>query len=1319
MKRKSLRLICGIVLLGASIATGSSLAWFTATAKIGSGGTHLPIESGTESGYFAYGNGSSDNPYGIRTPRQLYNLAWLQFLGLIHLDTQQLYFELADNIDMTNWVLPPIGTETYPFIGNFNGKGYVISNLTISNKFGDYNDHPSVISNFGTTTNLQPHILGMFGVVGNTKNVTGYSSSVNEFTNTGLYNATINTYTYNSLMGVAAGYVKDDGGIAHNAMKNIVIDNSTVNIDSSISSATASYGGYTNNVSDFTLVGYTNKKNSVEMATQTTYGINIDNNITFNATEDGNSNGWGGSIDMKSVLGRLQTIRDTKYTATNYAYKKTYNHHANGTDDDPISVNRTGSNVRLMVDDTNHKEWGHFNFAYDNSTVQSNYAQLGGGHLRTDNNYSYNSHNAFQISNGTQYLKISSGNIDKTTTQSDGTYWYLTNNNYLVTNIGNTFYYLRNNNGTLQTTTNTNNASAWTIDDSGTNRLITNTLSGATYAITYYNNNFVLSSVSIGNPYYIRYQNTNNYLSVSGTSVANSTSVKKIWNFTSTSSNTTISTTINGTTYYLYPRNASSYDELRLGTTQQNWTWGTNGNYITLTLANAANNSYRKLSFYPSDSEWYLSKNDNYKSLSIEGTATYTYPINLTKTASSGTVSGPDESITSSTTKMDYSENDVTYFPLSTVNNTDNFNPAENNTAYITAGYNIPTNASAGDFTSLYTMVRFGQGFYLHEANSKPAAISTDDFDLNTGTFKKMYTVNDSGSRQDITSELTNADTELTRLKDSASSLGNVLKKSNNNDERVYGVHFMNATISMDAITTAKYVSMNNVSYEDYQLPVNSIDFNLKEYGFITFIAGTYYNNSSSDRNNSFFALYQIERKLDKPKEINRILEIKNVYQHKDKTKTYSYVYELTDGTSTFYTKPYRITNSEGGKLFLDGTTYTKNTYVNTKPSDYTISLFNTNRIKKNNIASGTFDYHPYFFQIPMNDGEFCLGSVEGATGAYLMYLDIGANAAKTHRTIFYEKFSTTNKIFYHPVGVSLGTLPATTTSGTATINMAAVIDSSDSACMVIKATSKGTFKMDRDGSDVTLTRTQPANAPPSYSGGNVTSVHELNSSTNLEIVPTSSSTKDIVRMQYYDYMINTDTLVVTTFTDTSTDGGDTYSRVVEQSRYSGHLVDSTKLVVSYSSEVSGDVDKMKIYRSDTGVKYTSSEITNTGALPISSLRLSNTAILKIDMLLDNVSDYTDVITLMVAVDQSFGSDIYYTFDSYSIVITPESGTITIKVIDYAGNITISVVNVGGNNATSTKTVTNSETINGTGVTGTGQTITIEYQEPANPNPAP
>ena len=814
------------------------------------------------------------------------------------------------------------------------------------------------------------------------------------------------------------------------------------------------------------------------------------------------------------------------------------------------------------------------------------------------------------------------------------------------------------------------------------------------------------------NPYSIYGNRDQRYMTLDGISVSYSTTQTKIWNFSSLTGTTTISTVIGGTTYYLGAEDYTRTNRVALKTTSTNWTWNISGSTRKLSLAGVTNSSYYRLLGFSNASGyyWYLSNNSGYSygELTIAGTSEYSFTTTISKTSYSGSIAGPDEHINDSrtTTKMSYAGNDVTYFPLSTVNNTSNFNPSENNTAYVTAGYNIPKNAQPGDFTSAYTNVRFSKAYDIQGNIS-------NDFTASSGTFTNIYTVNDSMARESII----NKTSDYNRLSAAMESLGNVLKTSNNSDGKTYGVHFMDAAISMDAITTASYVSINNVPKTNYELPVNAIDFNLKEFGYVNFIAGTYFDSTAEGRNNSFFALYQIERLDSTPNKINRILEIKNVYQHKDKTKTYSYVYELTDGTNTFYTKPYKVTNSEGGREFLDGSTYSKNTYVNTKPADYTIKVFNTDRIKKNNISSTQFDDHVFYFEIPMNDGEFCLGSVSGGVGAYLMYLDIGANAAKTQRTIFYEKFSVTQKIFYYPAGVSLGTLPSSTTSGTATIDVSAVIDASDSTCMVIKTASKGTFKMDRNGSDVTLIRAQASNAPPVYSGGTITLVHENNSSTNIEPVPTTSSTKDIVRMQYYDYMINSDTLVVTTFTDTSTDGGSTYSRVVEQSKYSGHLVNPDNLVVSYISSTSGDVDKMKIYRSDTGVKYSSAEITSTSGLPISSSRLSNTVILKIDMLLDNVSGYTDIITLNAIVDTTFGTDMYYTFGSYSIVITPESGTITIKVIDYAGNITISVINVGNNNAASSKTATNTEDINGTGITGNGQTITIEYQAPSNSNP--
>ena len=83
------------------------------------------------------------------------------------------YFKLGTDIDMTGITLSPIGTDRYPFVGNFNGCGYTISNLTVSNDnpitsqshtttdFGIMKPTDSKLS--GTTV---PQIVGIFGVVG-------------------------------------------------------------------------------------------------------------------------------------------------------------------------------------------------------------------------------------------------------------------------------------------------------------------------------------------------------------------------------------------------------------------------------------------------------------------------------------------------------------------------------------------------------------------------------------------------------------------------------------------------------------------------------------------------------------------------------------------------------------------------------------------------------------------------------------------------------------------------------------------------------------------------------------------------------------------------------------------------------------------------------------------------------------------------------------------------------------------------------------------------------------------------------------------------
>ena len=83
---------------------------------------------------------STDGAFEIKTPEQLYNLAWLQFMGYFSdpdetaegddkKNIPEYYFYLSADLDMSGYVLPPIGTAEYPFIGNFDGNGHSIIGL--------------------------------------------------------------------------------------------------------------------------------------------------------------------------------------------------------------------------------------------------------------------------------------------------------------------------------------------------------------------------------------------------------------------------------------------------------------------------------------------------------------------------------------------------------------------------------------------------------------------------------------------------------------------------------------------------------------------------------------------------------------------------------------------------------------------------------------------------------------------------------------------------------------------------------------------------------------------------------------------------------------------------------------------------------------------------------------------------------------------------------------------------------------------------------------------------------------------------------------
>ena len=183
--------------------------------------------------YFNGGNGTEGNPYQIANATQMYNLAWLQYLGTFNQEGDggsivQTYFVLTDDIDMSGQTLPPIGTATHPFLGSFDGQYYTISNLTVDNEISSnaITDFPDII---GDNTSFQNggavDIVGLFGVVGEmTENSYSYNSSVNAIQNLYIDSITVKTETNTSLIGIVAGYV-------NGTVKNVgVYGNTTVSI---------------------------------------------------------------------------------------------------------------------------------------------------------------------------------------------------------------------------------------------------------------------------------------------------------------------------------------------------------------------------------------------------------------------------------------------------------------------------------------------------------------------------------------------------------------------------------------------------------------------------------------------------------------------------------------------------------------------------------------------------------------------------------------------------------------------------------------------------------------------------------------------------------------------------------------------------------------------------------------------------------------------------------------------------------------------------------------------------------------------------------
>lgn len=368
--------------------------------------------------YFAGGDGTEDNPFRITNAVHLYNLAWLQYLGYFNRregfnnGLDQTYFELGKDVDMRGRAIPPIGTEEYPFIGEFKGNGHKVTNLTISNKkgTGDLVFSPTnakfsnnILRFVDDTKAHDIEIVGMFGVTGN---YNGYLDTyANTYTN--LDKADVNVSNFyvdkihvrsnsaKTLAGLAAGYI---GG----NFSNVGVYRSDIKF-----AANAQANGIAGNgvLSKYSLVGAYNE-----------------DLITWDDAE----NGWGNSIDMKSFYDRLDTFYKNPTDYYDFSYNQT-------TDTNKLRYygSGTGGSAYISVSgDSTYRLWGGLSAGINEVAAT---ADEQGYYIYAERNTSTNKCIALTIEGGIVKHKFFA---DFNAAKPNIVTWYFDNNNKMYAYVG-------------------------------------------------------------------------------------------------------------------------------------------------------------------------------------------------------------------------------------------------------------------------------------------------------------------------------------------------------------------------------------------------------------------------------------------------------------------------------------------------------------------------------------------------------------------------------------------------------------------------------------------------------------------------------------------------------------------------------------------------------------------------------------------------------------------------------------------------------------------------------------------------------------------
>ena len=439
--------------------------------------------------YFGGGDGSRDKPYEISSETHFYNLAWLQYLGYFnHAEANngryQSYFKLTKDIDMSELqrngtvsALPPIGTEQYPFIGNFNGNGYKIDKVFVSNLMSDLIVRPTtyktatddnnneVLAVYGTTgtTTKAVNIVGLFGVTGDYGSTATTGGVVQDAY--GVYSETNTTgKLHDTLQSPATSISDDDANSTEKAyyaamsISNLYTDNLSVKSASSktLVGLAAGYASASlNNVGVYRCsitvnAGATGLSDSAPLSNYSLLGDYNDAVITWGEKPSGSGGGgsgndWGGSINIYELSKRITYImNDSMY----------YSAYASVAAPNKFGLNNISYTKYNLPDTSFYESSGilaHlFNGSYFPLGVNTD-TEFSGGEItgkKTDSGSKYRNWKTATTSffsdssNTSEILKNNTGYVTSpaTTNQYDGTLHYIRDVSTVQNSFGGTTY---------------------------------------------------------------------------------------------------------------------------------------------------------------------------------------------------------------------------------------------------------------------------------------------------------------------------------------------------------------------------------------------------------------------------------------------------------------------------------------------------------------------------------------------------------------------------------------------------------------------------------------------------------------------------------------------------------------------------------------------------------------------------------------------------------------------------------------------------------------------------------------------------------------